>query len=235
MAITDVGMKPDSRSNSWTRCSTSNENANSPQQESLHSETVLERMLAARNGSSEALGELFESCRNYLLLIAKLAMKQGLQAKVGASDLVQETFFEAQKAFDRFGGETEEDLIRWMTQILEYRIGTALKRYYGTARRDIRRELNWYQLFGSEMIGDHCDENGETPSAIARSNEDQRRYEQALASLSEEQQRVIALRVSEGLEFAAVGLQLNCSAEAARKLFARTIVRLQSLLETKQD
>ena len=65
-----------------------------------------QQLAAAHSGSSAALGEVLESCRNYLLLVADMALKQGSQAKLGASDIVQETFLEAQRIFDRFEGRS---------------------------------------------------------------------------------------------------------------------------------
>ena len=47
---------------------------------------------AARGGSHEALGTLLERCRDYLLLVAGREIGRDLQGKIGASDLVQETF-----------------------------------------------------------------------------------------------------------------------------------------------
>jgi RNA polymerase sigma-70 factor (ECF subfamily) len=44
---------------------------------------------AARAGSREALGEVLEACRGYLLLLAQEELDPALQAKGGASDLVQ--------------------------------------------------------------------------------------------------------------------------------------------------
>ena len=51
----------------------------------------------ARGGSREALGEALESCRAYLLLVANRELDDDLQAKGAPSDLVQETFLEAQR------------------------------------------------------------------------------------------------------------------------------------------
>jgi hypothetical protein len=61
-------------------------------------------MQAARAGSAEALGRLLEGCRAYLLLAANRQLDADLQAKGGPSDLVQETFLEAQKDFPPFQG-----------------------------------------------------------------------------------------------------------------------------------
>lgn len=54
---------------------------------------------AARDGSDDALGESLEACRAYLLLVARQEIDPALMAKAGASDLVQETFLEAQRDF----------------------------------------------------------------------------------------------------------------------------------------
>ena len=76
-------------------------------------------MTAARQGSSSAVGELFEECRNYLLWIANRRLDQSIQSKVGASDLVQETILQAHQIFDRFHGATRQELLAWLAQILE--------------------------------------------------------------------------------------------------------------------
>jgi RNA polymerase sigma-70 factor, ECF subfamily len=57
---------------------------------------------AARAGSREALGQALEICRGYLLRVANQGLDAELRAKGGASDLVQETFLEAQRDFGRF-------------------------------------------------------------------------------------------------------------------------------------
>ena len=192
---------------------------------------ISQRFVDARGGSSEALGELLENCRNYLLMVANLAIKQGLKAKIGASDLVQETYFEAQRIFHRFEGETEEELLRWLTQILEFKIGTTMNHYFGTAKRDLSRELDWYHLLENSMIGDGPLCHGDSPSSICRDREEWEQYQQAFALLSAEQRRVIELRVTNEMSFEDVGRQMERSAEAVRKLFSRAIVQLQNLLE----
>ena len=65
---------------------------------------------AAQHGSPEALGQVLEYCRRYLLAVAHEQFDTDLQAKVGVSDLVQDTFLEAQRDFGQFRGRSEAEL-----------------------------------------------------------------------------------------------------------------------------
>jgi hypothetical protein len=57
---------------------------------------------AARRGSEAALAELLIRWRPYLLRVAREEFPKDLSAKVGASDLVQESFLEAFRDFSQF-------------------------------------------------------------------------------------------------------------------------------------
>ncbi len=203
------------------------------------SEELVRRFAAARSGSSVAQGELLETCRNYLLLIANVAIRHGLQAKVGASDLVQETFVTAHQQFYRFEGDSIQELLRWLSQILEFRIGNTLRYYYSAERRNVGREVDMQQLrdFLSEshITGDLPNPHGATLSTEIGANEDRVRFQQALLSLMEDQQEVIRLRIDNDLTFEEIGRRMNRSADAARKLFARAISRLQSTCGDAHD
>ena len=85
-------------------------------------EEFVQWLRAARAGSREALGNCFESCRTYLHGIARQEIAPQLQGKGGASDIVQETFLEAQRDFDQFKGLTKLELRAWLRQILHHRV-----------------------------------------------------------------------------------------------------------------
>src|SRR6516162_4284182 len=96
---------------------------------------------AARAGSSEALGRLLEGCRAYLLLAANRDLASDLRAKGGASDLVQDTFLEAQNDFPQFQGHTHQDLLHWLCGILRHNLADFRRRYRDRAARQINQEL----------------------------------------------------------------------------------------------
>src|ERR1700730_6102303 len=79
---------------------------------------VGQRLAAARAGSPEAMGQVLDACRGYLLSIASQELDPQLQAKGGASDLVQETLLHAVRGFGHFDGATEAELLAWLRRLL---------------------------------------------------------------------------------------------------------------------
>jgi hypothetical protein len=55
-----------------------------------------------------------DGCRQYLLLIANEMIGPELQAKFGASDLVQDTFIEAQRHLAGFRGTSNAEMRAWL-------------------------------------------------------------------------------------------------------------------------
>lgn len=193
------------------------------------------RLAQARAGSVDALGELWATCRNYLLLVANSGLGETLQAKIGASDLVQETFCEAQRIFDRFGGSTEAELLAWLVKILENKLGNTVKRYQRTEKRDVGRERRLGVGDASSGLSLQIAGAQDTPGAELARREVQERLDAAIGRLSTEYRQAIQLRVWQELPFEEVGRQMNRSADAARKLVARAIDQLQSLMVTDLD
>src|SRR6516165_4598279 len=100
-------------------------------------EEAAQRLAAARSGSREALGQALEACRGYLHLLAQRELDPDLRAKGSASDLVQETFLEAQKDFGRFVGESEDELLAWLRQMLVHNLLNFTRRYRTTQKRKL--------------------------------------------------------------------------------------------------
>src|SRR5687768_7795013 len=95
----------------------------------------------ARGGSGEALGGLLEECRQYLMLVANRRLDPVLRAKVGPSDLVQETLHDAHRDFDKFHGLTWPELLAWLRRILLNNVTDVARRYQTADKRQISREV----------------------------------------------------------------------------------------------
>src|SRR5260370_22819868 len=103
---------------------------------------------AAKKGGDAVLGSLLELYRNYLRLLARLEIGRRLQGKLDASDLVQETFLEAHRNFNRFPGTVEPQFVAWLRQILAAKVANLVRHYFATQARDVRVEEelpdNWH-------------------------------------------------------------------------------------------
>src|SRR5205085_10055364 len=98
---------------------------------------VAQWLPAARAGSRDALGKALEACRGYLLLIANRQLDAALQPKGGPSDLVQETFLEAQRDFAQFQGDSGAELLAWLRQLLLHNLANFKRRYRATDKRQV--------------------------------------------------------------------------------------------------
>ncbi|MFL5244965.1 MAG: RNA polymerase sigma factor [Gemmataceae bacterium] len=182
---------------------------------------------AARKGQNDSLGLILELARHYLLEIANAELGADLQAKAGASDLVQQTFLEAQRDFGQFHGINEGDLRAWLRQILLNNVASFQRQFRHTEKRQVGKELP----LGEAEFHKHV-QNGatETPSETAMAHERHEAVAQALAALPERYRQVLQLRQREGLTFAAIGITMQRSEEAAQKLWVRALEQLEKEL-----
>jgi RNA polymerase sigma-70 factor, ECF subfamily len=190
-----------------------------------------DHLAAAHAGSRDALGQVLEACRAYLLRIANEGMPGDLRAKGGASDLVQETFLEAQRDFGRFQGRTEAELLAWLRCLLLNNVANFARGYRETGKRQVSREVPLEATDSSSAGGIGLTANTATPSMEAMAREKSEAVARALERLPEDYRRVICLRNQERREFDDVGRLMERSADAARRLWSRAIERLQQELE----
>jgi RNA polymerase sigma-70 factor (ECF subfamily) len=184
----------------------------------------------ARVGSTEALGRLLETFRTYLSLIASEELDSRLLPKAGVSDLVQETFIEAQRDFSNFHGRTKPEWQAWLGRMLRHNIDDFRRRYYETDKREIKREMPLDQAVRNDPAA--LVAAGAIPSQIAAHREESARLEQALARLPSDYQQVIRYRNHRHWTFEEIGLRLGRTADAVRKLWGRAIKALQQELKT---
>jgi len=182
----------------------------------------------ARQGEPDALGRLLESYRAYLRLLASLQVGRRLQAKVDASDLVQETFLHAHRAFPEFRGTSEGEMLQWLRSILASRMSRVVRHYRGTQRRDVQLER---QLVQSSRDLAHMLVGSQTsPSEGVARREESVRLANAMERLPADYRDVIILRNLKGLAFLEVAEEMGRSRDAVHKLWARALGQLREEL-----
>src|SRR5262245_3028818 len=184
-------------------------------------------LAAARAGSRECLGQTLDQCRDFLLEVARGALGSGLRAKGGASDLVQDTFLEAQRRFGQFDGESIGQLRAWLRSLLLHKAAKLGRRYHCTQKRRWSRERPLAEDRPATVHPSHVAAPGPTPSVQVMFEEQQRRLLEAIDRLPDDYRKVMSLRYNEALAFEEIGRQLDRSADAARMLWARAVDRLK--------
>jgi RNA polymerase sigma-70 factor (ECF subfamily) len=189
-----------------------------------------DRLTAARAGSREALGQALEACRAYLLKIAEHDLDPALRPKGGASDLVQQTFLEAQRDFGRFAGRSEEELLAWLRQLLRNNLANFARDFRQTGKRRIDREVALDTPDSSAGLAGQLPADATSPSGQAATDEQAELLRRAMDRLPEDYRRVLKLRYQEGRSFEEIAGLIGRSPNAARKLWARAVEALETEL-----
>lgn len=179
----------------------------------------------ARQGSASALGTLLQAVREYLLLHAEQELPAALRAKLGPSDIVQETAIDAHRDFLSFRGTTAEELYAWLRSILHNNVRDAVRRFEMSQKRSVKREESIDVVVDRRGVSVfRCAGSPPEHSAIRR--EDAIRVSQVLSAMPLDYQTVLRLRYWEGLTFPEIAGRIGRSDEAARKLWYRALARL---------
>jgi RNA polymerase sigma-70 factor (ECF subfamily) len=190
------------------------------------------RLLAqARAGDAAARERLFAHCRDYLGLAARARVEPSLRAKVDASDLIQQTLLEAHRGFGRFQGVTEGEWLAWLRRILDNNAADFVRRYRGTGKRQVGKEVRIARPNDSSAVGSpEPAANEESPSAAAVRAEGELALTAALAKLTPDHREVIVLRNLQRLPFDEVAKRMERSRPAVQMLWMRAIQKLQEVM-----
>ena len=176
----------------------------------------------AKDGSDLALVEIIKQFETYLLMVAKRGMKNSLQGKFGASDILQISLLEAHKSIEKFNGNSASEMQNWLKQIVINNLLDQSKQYTGTHKRSINRENS----MGSLDVPAELD----TPSVMVRRKETDAELMRLVNALPEKQKFVVEARHRFGLGYSEIAVQLGISESNARQLWSRAVKQLRNWL-----
>ncbi|MEX2016386.1 MAG: sigma-70 family RNA polymerase sigma factor [Candidatus Hydrogenedentales bacterium] len=189
----------------------------------------------ARQGSTEDVGQILETYRAYLALLARLHINRQLRGKADPSDLVQETFLAAHKHFPQFRGATEGELLAWLRQIMASKLSNLVRRYVVSASRAVHLERRMSDDLNrsSSALSAMVDSDGSSPSRQAARREQAVLLANALEQLPDDYREVIVLRHLEELDFPEVAARMGRTLHSVKNLWTRALARLKrSLVES---
>ena len=166
----------------------------------------------------------------WLKLLARMQVESQFQDKFDASDIAQQTMLEAWKALPQFRGTSEGERIAWIRKILARVISHEVRRYKGTGKRDIRREVSLERSLeqSSCMLVSVLADTGPTPSQDAANREQQLRLAEVLERLPPDHRDVIVRRNLKMQSHAEIADDLGRTPAAVRMLWIRAIKNLKT-------
>ncbi len=172
----------------------------------------------AKAGSPEALNLLYERCAGRLLGFIRVRLGKDLRARLESRDVLQSTLLKSLDHLAEFRGHETRSLMAWLARIAEHEIRDCAD-FHHRQRRDAARDI---------ALDDDAPLPALTRSALSRIilDEEAKRLEDAIDSLSPSHREVILLRKFEELSFAEMGARLGKSEDGCRMLLARAMTAL---------
>jgi RNA polymerase sigma-70 factor (ECF subfamily) len=186
----------------------------------------------AKSGDEESCGKLLDLYRNYLLLLARTQIDMKLRVRIDASDVVQETFMDAHRAFADFNGATEPELTAWLRRILiRNLIDTA--RHHGAQCRDwhLDKSIEANIDESNQHISHALGISTSTPSIVAIRREQSVVLADAIAELPADYREVLIQRQIYQREFGSIAESMGKSSGAVRMLWVRALEKLRLVLD----
>jgi RNA polymerase sigma-70 factor (ECF subfamily) len=196
-----------------------------------------ELLFRARDGDGDALGQLLERYRHYLVLLSRLHVGRRLQGKFDEADVVQETFLRAHRKFGQFQGNTEGEFVAWLRQVLSSCLVDLIRKYSHTRARNIKleRQLSREMDPSSLVLDQGLVASGSSPSQHAVRHEQGVALADALQQLPKHYREVIILRHIEELSFPEVAERMGRTLDSVKNLWIRALARLRGLMENHES
>lgn len=175
-----------------------------------------------------------EQDKRYLRKIAIEKIGNSHEPLIEASDLVQETLFEAVRHRELLRNMPRRTRLRWMRKVLIHRL-TDLIRRMNTAKRGSGQVASMDISSPAVSSADGLLDPAESPSKIVSKWEEEDRVKAAIDQLPDTDRGIILARDFDGLDFTTISARLNLTPEAARKRYERAIARLATLLSSSDE
>jgi RNA polymerase sigma-70 factor (ECF subfamily) len=188
----------------------------------------------ARAGDQPALNELLGWHRARLRRMVELRLDRRLQARIDASDVVQEAYVDAVRRLDEYLRRPDYPLFLWLRLIVGERLLKLHRYHLGTRMRNAELEVSIYRgalpaatsaALAAQLLGKHT-----SPTQAAVRAERMLRLQEALNSLDPMDREVLSLRHFEDLSLAETARSLEIQEAAAAKRYIRALKRLKAVL-----
>jgi RNA polymerase sigma-70 factor (ECF subfamily) len=188
----------------------------------------------AKGGDARAVEQLLARHREPIRRLVDLRLDPAIVQRLDASDVVQEVLLEASRRLKEYLKKPAMPFHLWLRHIAKDHIIDAHRRHHQAQKRGVNREQplvrpGWMDQSSLQLAGQLMDPE-RTPASAAIQHELQRRLQDALEQLEEDDREVILMRHFEQLANQEVASALGLTEAAASMRYLRAIRRLRDLL-----
>jgi RNA polymerase sigma-70 factor (ECF subfamily) len=154
-----------------------------------------------------------------------------VRARVGASDVVEQTLLEAQRDLAQFRGRTVDEQAAWLRRILARNLANVV-RDQRRHKRDVARDQAMQAALdeSASRLEAWLAAKHSSPSHQVERHERAVRLAEALAALPENQREAVVLRHWHGCSLAEIGERLGSTTAAVTGLLHRGLRNLRKQL-----
>src|SRR5215468_3903778 len=190
----------------------------------------------ARAGDREALNTLFARYRDRLRRMVEIRLDTRLQARLDASDVIQEAYVEVAQRLEEYLRDPKLPFFLWLRLVVGERLLKLHRHHLGTQMRDAGREVSLYRgalpaassaALAAQLLGRHT-----SPTQALVRAERILRLQEALNALDPVDREILSLRHFEELTAAETARVLEIEEAAAAKRYFRALKRLKEILAT---
>jgi RNA polymerase sigma-70 factor (ECF subfamily) len=196
-------------------------------------------IVRARAGDADALNALFSRHRDRLRRMVEMRLDTRLQARLDASDVLQEAYLEVVRRLDEYLHDPGLPLFLWLRLVVGERLLKLHRHHLGTRMRDAGREVSLFHgalpaassaALAAQLLGKHT-----SPTEAVLRAERILRLQEALNTLDPMDREILSLRHFEELTAAESARVLGIGESAAAKRYFRALKRLKVILAATQD
>jgi RNA polymerase sigma-70 factor, ECF subfamily len=188
----------------------------------------------ARAGDQAALHAIFTRHRARLRRMVEIRLDRRLQARVDASDVVQEAYVDVIGRLNEYLREPKLPLFLWLRLVVGDRLLKVHRQHLGTQMRAASREVSLYRdalpiassaALAAQLLGKET-----SPTQAVVRAERLLRLQEALNNLEPIDREILSLRHFEELTRREAAQVLGIEEAAAAKRYVRALKRLKDIL-----
>jgi RNA polymerase sigma-70 factor (ECF subfamily) len=185
-------------------------------------QNVKDLIAHAKQGDRPSLDAICNGLIPVVERMCRTRFPEGLKAKAGESDLVQESMLGAAARLTSLQGSNEADLVAWMEVIVENKAQDLRRRFQLAEKRNVSLEVSISHQKSSRRDLSLPD-SPQAPLDKLISVEQSERLQQLVRRLPEHYQQIVWLRHRDGFSFPEIAICTNKSLPTVKNIYVRAL------------